>query len=506
MTRRDAIHSILAGAGATAAAAAIPLGAGQPAPTAAGRAPAILRGARRRAGDKPNLLFLWTDQQRADTLAVNGERAGLMPALNRLAAGSVSFSRCYDTQPVCTPARCSVMTGLWPHTTGLTANNIALPESARTLPELLADPAYRTAYMGKWHLGDEVFAQHGFESWVSIEDIYHAHYSSGRDREARSSYHRFLSSLGYQPAGRDGRFPRTITGELPVEHTKPMFLAAEASNYLLEHRHEPWMLHVNFLEPHPPFTGPYDELHGNEEAPLPANHSGRPIEREPEAYRRKREKFQRDGFEGHDLKTPDGWQRIARHYAGLCTLVDQAVARILSALEISGQAENTLIVFTSDHGEMLGSHSLLTKGFHYEEAVRVPMLLHAPFLRQKPQRIEQPVSQIDLVPTLLDLMGRKPLATLPGQSWRPLLEGGRLQQEHVFVEWGEPRSRVVISPEGWKLALFEDDNCLLFDRSRDPGEERNLYYRSESAPVIRRLRAKLENWQRTVGDRPVSVV
>ncbi|MGH7955949.1 MAG: sulfatase-like hydrolase/transferase, partial [Opitutaceae bacterium] len=465
--------------------------------------PAIVRGARRRGGDKPNLLFLWTDEQRADTFAVNGNRTYRMPALNALAAESVSFSRCYDTQPVCTPARSSVMTGLWPHTTGLTTNNISLPAATPTLPELLADSAYRTAYMGKWHLGDEVFAQHGFETWVSIEDIYSANFASGRGQEARSSYHHFLTSLGYKPSGHDGRFPRSFASRLPVEHTKPMFLAAEASKYLMAHRNEPWMLYVNFLEPHPPFSGPYDDLHRDAEAPPSANYPGQPIEREPEAYRQKREKFQRDGFEGHDLKSAAGWQHIARNYAGLCAQVDQALARILYALEISGQAENTITVFTSDHGEMLGAHSLLTKGVHYEESVRVPMLLRAPFRKQKPQRIEQPVSHIDLVPTLLDLMGRKPIGSLPGQSWMPLVAGGAVREDHVYIEWDSPYSRVVVSPDGWKLALFENDNCLLFDRSKDPLEEHNLYYRRESAPVIRRLRAKLERWQQTVGDRTV---
>ncbi len=142
MTRREAVRSLVVGCAA----------------------PAVLRGMRRRPGDKPNLLFLWTDEQRADTLAVNGNTTYRVPALNGLAAESVSFSRCYDTQPVCTPARCSVMTGMWPHNARMTTNNLTLPQDARTLPELLNDPSYRTAYTGKWHLGDELFAQHGFET------------------------------------------------------------------------------------------------------------------------------------------------------------------------------------------------------------------------------------------------------------------------------------------------------------------------------------------------------
>jgi arylsulfatase A-like enzyme len=463
----------------------------------AGAAPAVLRGARRKPGDKPNLLFLWTDEQRADTLAVNGNTTYRVPALNRLASRSISFTRCYDTQPVCTPARCSVMTGLYPHTTGLTVNNIPLPPDVKTVPELLADSSYRTAYMGKWHLGDELFAQHGFEKWVSIEDSYNQHFTAGRDKEKRSDYHHFLLSRGYKPE-QGNRFSRKFAVSRPPEHTKPAFLAAEASKFILENRAEPWMLYVNFLEPHMPFTGPYNDLHSEAEAPLPRNYPGTPVEREPEAYRRSRERFLKEGFDGHDLKTRAGWQRINRNYAGLCTLVDQAAGRILWALEASGQAENTIIVFTSDHGDMMGSHTLLTKGVLYEEAMRIPLLLRVPFRNQKPQRIDHPVSQIDLAPTLLDLMGAKPGQGLPGQSLVPLLNGGALREDHVFIQWPKPASRAVVSPDGWKLAAFDSDNSLLFHLAADPLEMRNLYHRSEAAAALRKLQTKLESWRKRV--------
>jgi len=125
-----------------------------------------------RSARKPNLLFLWTDEQRADTMAVYGNSKIHAPNLNKLASESVVFEHAYITQPVCTPSRSTVMTGLWPHTNGCTENNISLPANIPCFPEILNDPDYRTGYFGKWHLGDEVFAQHGFEEWISIEDIY----------------------------------------------------------------------------------------------------------------------------------------------------------------------------------------------------------------------------------------------------------------------------------------------------------------------------------------------
>ncbi len=473
------------------------------APLAGG--PAILRGASRKPGDKPNLLFLWTDEQRADTLAAYGNHRFRVPTLNQLAAESVVFRRCYDTQPVCTPARSTVLTGLWPHQNGCVQNNIPLRAETKTLPELLNDDAYRTGYIGKWHLGDEIFPQHGFEERVSTEDTYSRYFSPARDKNARSSYHQFLLELGYKPNDtKNNKFSRSFAVRLPVEHCKPAFMAREATRFLLQHRREPWLLHVNFLEPHMPFYGPYNDLHTAEEAPLPANYPGTPIEKEPEYYQQKRRGYLTKGFGGESLKTRAGWQRICRNYAGLCSQVDQAVSRILWALETSGQAENTIIVFTSDHGDQMGSHQLLAKGVMYEEAVRIPFLLRVPFRRQAHFTVDRPVSHISVVPTLLELMGKPVPDNLPGESLVPVLEGRQPRQQDIFSEWDSrgkgPNGRAIFTADGWKMALYDTDTCLLFNRREDPLELHNLYYRSQYRDVVRRLRAKIEAWQKQVGD------
>lgn len=466
--------------------------------------PAILHAART-AGDKPNLLFLWTDEQRADTLAAYGNKRFRVPVLNRLAAESVVFGRCYVTQPVCTPSRASVMTGLWPHQTGCVRNNIALKREIRTLPELVSDAAYRSGYIGKWHLGDEVFAQRGFATWVSMEDGYQEYYSPGRDHNTRSSYHHFLVERGYKPSDRSGAFSRDFAVRLPVEHCKPAFLASEATRFILGNKHEPWMLYVNFLEPHMPFHGPYNDLHSDQEAPVPPNYPGDTVAREPVRYGRSRRRLLEKGFDGHDLRSRPGWQRLNRNYAGLCAQVDQAVGRILWALEASGQAENTIIVFTSDHGEMMGAHSLIGKGVMYEEAMRIPMLLRVPFRRQKPAFLDRAFSHIDLAPTLLELLGKKDSATLPGRSWVPLLAGAAHDGQPVFCQWNtegdDTSARTVITQDGWKMAIHDKDNCLLFNRRKDPLELHNLYYERESQATVAELRKSIERWMRTTDDK-----
>jgi arylsulfatase len=457
--------------------------------------PAVLR-AQRRGGDKPNLLFLWTDEQRADTMAAYGNTRFHVPTMNKLAAQSVVFDRPYVVQPVCTPSRSCVMTGWWPHQSGCVNNNIMLKKETKTVPELLGDSAYRTGYMGKWHLGDEIFPQHGFEEWKAMEDgTYRKWNSLGRDPNARSAYHHFLLRMGYKPDG-NGDFARSFATKLPVEHSKPSFLANEASNFMLKHRAEPWMLYVNFLEPHMPFSSVLDDLHTEAETPL-LNYPGTPLGPEPAWYRRRR----------GEPPTAAQLQRTARNYAGLCSLVDQALARILWTLEVTGQLENTIICYTTDHGEMMGAHGIMAKQVMYEEAVRVPLLISAPFRGVKPHHVKYPVSHIDVVPTMLELLGHKNPG-LPGRSLVPVLAGQSRDNNDCFLEWtadvrdsGEgPNGRTVITPDGFKMVLYDSDQSLLFDRAKDPNELNNVYGKPAYAAVQRRLRKKIELWQHETKD------
>jgi arylsulfatase A-like enzyme len=501
ITRRKALQVL---AGSVAAVPSAWSAAGQAGSTAG--APAILGGARR-AGDKPNLLFLWTDEQRADTMAAYGNTRFHVPAMNRLASQSLVFDRPYVTQPVCTPSRSCIMTGWWPHQSGCVRNGIPLKAEAKTVPELVADSAYRTAYMGKWHLGDEIFAQHGFEEWKAIEDaIYRNGYSAGRDKNARSAYHHLLISMGYRP-DEVTDFSRNFATKLPVEHTKPSFLANEASNFMLKHRSEPWILYVNFLEPHMPFASVLDDLHSEEEAPL-KNFPGTALGPEPAWYKRRRgELAGAKKVKGIGLEQRAKLQRQARNYAGLCSLVDQALNRILWTLEATGQTDNTIIVYTSDHGEMMGAHGLMAKQVMYEEALRVPLLVRAPFRQFHPRHIAFPVSHIDLVPTVLELLGKK-VPDLPGRSLVPVLNGNDRPDNDVYLEWtadrsdsGEgPNGRTVVSPDGYKLVLYDTDQSMLFDHNKDPQELNNVYGKTEYAQVQARLRKKIEGWQQQTKD------
>ncbi|MBD3373506.1 sulfatase-like hydrolase/transferase [candidate division KSB1 bacterium] len=479
---------------------------------------------------KPNLLFIWTDEQRADTMAAYGNKAIKTPNLNQLASESFVFDKAYVSQPVCTPSRSTVMTGLWPHASGLEANNIPLPQNIPCFPELVNDTEYVTAYMGKWHLGDEIFKQHGFDEWVSIEDNYIRYYSDDRDKSTRSDYHHFLVDKGYSPDNQErNTFSRSDAARKPIEHCKPKFLETTACKFLQQNKDKPFMLYINFLEPHMPFFGPLDDLHDPSEVALPDNFSD-PLEtNEPiRAHLKRASCLQKYG------ENPEQIRDLIKRYWGLVSQVDQSVGTILDTLKQLGLDDNTIIVYTSDHGDMMGSHHLVEKTLMYEESVRVPWLMRVPWMNKTQTHIPGPVSHIDLVPTLLDLMGSDAGKDLPGQSLVPLMQGGSVEEDHVFIEWNtrerrqptaedlnnpdevaipnidataeqifmakQTYTRTVVSPDGWKLCLSDTDRNQLFNLNDDPGETTNLFDSGRHDDVIRRLTQKIQDWQSRVGD------
>jgi arylsulfatase len=481
---------------------------------------------------KPNLLFIFTDEQRFDTLAVYGNARIEMPNLNRLAAESIVFDQAYVTQPVCTPSRATIMTGLYPHTTGCIENNALLPADVLCFPEMLADRDYVTGYHGKWHLGDEVFAQHGFEDWASIDDGYAKYYRPGRDPEARSTYHHFLVEHGFAPA--NGKtFSRHEAARMPEEFGKPALVAREASRFIRENKDRPFVLYVNFFEPHMPFYGPRDDQYDPYALPLPASFHAPPDETQPLKARLFERAHAARGNHGVPLASEDDWRRLIAHYWGLCSLVDTHTGTILDTLEECGLRDNTIVVYTSDHGDMMGNHHLLAKCVMFQEASRVPLLLRLPGQRAQ-RRVWGPVSQVDLVPTLLDLMGQPIPGHLQGQSLKPALETGRnvTLQEDVFIEWNGGNNgfgdalgqvsiteamtematreeivrattdpvRTVITPDGWKLNRSPLGEHELYNLHEDPLELRNLAASPDQQARIAELTGRIRRWQARTGD------
>ena len=465
----------------------------------------------------PNILLVWTDQQRNDTLPCHGNDCVQAPNLKRLGETSFVFRHALCTQPVCTPSRASILTGLLPHTHGCVSNNIPLRPDAPILAEMLPE-AYECAYYGKWHLGDELNAQRGFSDWRSIEDgIYRSYYSDPEDLKRRSDYHHFLIREGFPPDTIDPEgcalFSRPYAAAMGEPYTKASFLAGEAEEYLLSRRDgdRPFFLSVNFLEPHPPIFGPLNGIHDPAEVPTGPAFGVGPTEGSKHA-RRVWNEIRTDGFKNHPLDTESDWRRFKANYLGLVTLVDRALGRIRAALEASGEADNTIIVFTSDHGEMLGDHGLTQKGVFYEEAVRIPLIIHVPWLSNEQIMLEGPVSQVDLVPTLLELAGAPIPDHLQGVSRAGVLHDHAeaapsepWESGNVVVSWNKPtlpeeEGRSLVTIDRWKLNLYHDDRPELFDLRNDPAELVNLADQDSRRSRVDRMREEILAWQERFDD------
>ncbi|MEE9462978.1 MAG: sulfatase-like hydrolase/transferase, partial [Bacteroidales bacterium] len=222
----------------------------------------------------------------------------------------------------------------------------------------------------------------------------------------------------------------------------------------------------------------------------------------------------------------DEIRELTGKYWGLISQVDRSVGAILDRLDELVLAENTIVVYTSDHGEMMGAHRLVRKEVNFEEAVRVPWLMSVPWLSEGQVVKEDPVSHIDLVPTLLELMGTDIPGELPGKSLKSYMLGTNLEEEMVFIEWaprGKGRyeklkynrssydvaalesaffnsSRCIVSPDGYKLTLSNGDKSFLFDLNKDPGETENVIGKKEYRDVVQRLYREILDWQARTAD------
>ena len=473
--------------------------------------------------DKPNILFIFTDQQRADTMACYGNTMIETPNLNTLADQSFVFDNAYVSSPICTPSRSTIMTGLWPHTNGCTSNNILLDPSVPTIADMLSDE-YLTGYYGKWHLGNEVIRQHGFDRWVSIEDQYREYHTDSEYHTVFSDYHQFLIDQGYESDKvSEGAmvFSRPFAAALPEEHTKSRFLADRASEFIHENRDRPFALYVNIFEPHPPYDSPFNDLYH------PSSIPDSPVFlKDPPANASRMHSLRRDesqsgaGFE----PGPDGpltesfWREIRARYWGAVTLVDLAVGRILQALDEAGIANRTIVVYTSEHGDQLGDHNIIQKAVFYEQSIKVPMLVRAPWLANSSSRINGRYSHIDTVPTLLDLAGADVPDALQGISRARVLAGDEsLAENDAIIDWtgrnaaanefdAELNSvlntphRTLVSEDGWKLTLTTAGQCELYDLNADPWEHVNLFDSPGQASRIGAMAKRIRQWQVQAGD------
>ena len=321
-------------------------------------------------------------------------------------------------------------------------------------------------------------------------------------------------------------FSRPYAAQMPERDTKASYLGRAVERFIRESAEDdrPFMLYVNFFEPHPPFIGPLDDLHPRDKLNTRPAFLQAPAPNTSVLHRMMADFYRNATEEGVDLSKEEGWREIRARYFGLVTLVDRAVGGIMQALEESGQADDTIIAYTSEHGDMMGDHVMLHKTMMYEEAMRVPFLMRVPWLSDEQRRVEGRIGLVDAVPTLLDLLGQEIPREIQGESRVPVLEGKcDLSENDVIVQWngsdGRPTApfkttipdrvirrvssmprRAIISHEGMKLHLSPGDQCELYDLNNDPHELRNLYNDEAYRHTIRDLASRIRLWQEKYKD------
>ena len=404
---------------------------------------------------RPNVLLLMADQLRWDAVGAYrrssrgpGDTIVQTPHLDRLAEEGVRFERAYATNPFCMPARASVLTGRWPHAHGVWDNRVNLPPETPTLATILAAHGYRTGIVGKGHLDTHL----GWDDPQRAETWHGPYYGFAEAQEivghnsAAGHYGAWLRREHPEAVPllrRDHALEPPIGGAwksaLPVELHSSTWVADRSIEFI--HRAaargsgggeagstKPFFLWASFPDPHPPFCPPrpYCDLYDPADMPEPVRRRGELADK-PAFFRNEADAWE-SGWRPYgpipgadENRNPDHDRVRKAYYYGMTALVDHSIGRILAALDETGQRANTIVVYVSDHGEMLGDHWLDNKGpWHYDGSARVPLLLRYPAACPAGRVVSDLVSQADIAPTICDLAGGPSgERAIPYTSWPP---------------------------------------------------------------------------------------
>ena len=427
---------------------------------------------------KPNILWICTDQQRYDTIASLGNEHIRTPNIDRLVASGLAFTHAHCQSPICTPSRASFLTGMYPSSVhGCCNGNDYWADSFPLVTRLLADSGYDCGLAGKLHLAG---------AYGRIEprgdDGYRVFKWSHDHRDQWPEGHAYRDWLAEN--GHDLGEMNKSAEDIPPELHQTTWCANEAIAFMNEERDGPWLMSVNIFDPHSPFDPPHEYGDGYDPAAMPA-----PLFRESDIENQRRLEdvdFQNTG------KTPEemgAYEKKAAYY-GMIELIDHNVGRMLAALDESGQRDNTLVIFMSDHGEMLGDHGLILKGCRfYEGLVRVPLILSGPGIPEG-ARSDALVELTDIVPTLLEFAKVEIPERVQGRSLSGLLTNPdadhrdfvRCEYYRALNPTGPGRSQItgtfgtMYRDRRYKLCVYHGHEFgELYDMEEDPDEFRNLW-------------------------------
>ncbi len=464
-----------------------------------------------KSNQSPNILWICTDQQRWDTLGCYGNKAVKTPNLDRLAARGVLFESAYCQSPVCTPSRASFLTGRYPRTTGCRQNGQSIAAQETLITRLLADNGYACGLSGKLHIS----ACHPSAAPVMerrIDDGYtEFHWSHHPDPDwPANEYTQWLRQHNLSYKKQPHPESTYVDRGMPAEHHHTRWCARKAADFVEAYAgfHRPWLFSVNFFDPHHPFDPPPEYLeryvHKLDDIPLPTYTRGELESKSP--FQLKDHQGAYGGAAGlpFDQMTDKDHRLVRAAYWAMCDFIDDQVGVILDALDRTGQTENTIVIFMSDHGEMLGDHGIYLKGpYFYEPAIHVPLIVSWPGGIGGGRRIQSLIELVDLAPTLLDAAHLPPSPAIQGKSMWPMLTDSRYEAAHhddVYCEYYNAMPWHT-NPKAYGTMLRTNRHKIvvthgfaggeLYDLAQDPDEVRNLWDAPEHSVVQAQLLKRL---------------
>ena len=459
---------------------------------------------------RPNVLFLMTDEQHYRSLSITGSPYVQTPNMDRIAREGVLFQNATCVTPYCSPSRASIVTGLYPHTHGILLNvspkrsgqSPLKPDAFPNTENILHDRGYATGHRGKWHLGDK--GRFGcYESWA---------YAARTGREYRAFLEKHLPAAKFADDKDPGRYLGRPVRKIPVVRKgwrtfndlpgnrlgyiatigrsviPPQLLPeTQITNQVIElmqrHAGGSFMITASWSPPHDlwvipePYYSMVDrrkiKLHGTRDLP--------PWDRRGPSKRL------------GDIMGTDGIREYAAIYHGMVKYIDDQVGRVLKKLDDLGLTDNTMVIFTTDHGDMAGAHGCIGKSIasFFDDLVRIPLVMRLPGRIRPGTVVKQPVSQIDYMPTILDYLALPVPKGIHGRSMRPLIDGRNVQwRGHAFCQRAM-RSRM-LRTRRYKYACNANRRMLaLYDLQKDPHEDRNLADDKAHAKTVRHMHSRL---------------
>jgi N-acetylglucosamine-6-sulfatase len=421
------------------------------------------------SAERPNIVFILTDDQRFDAMECAGHPWLKTPNMDRLAGEGVLFKNAFVTTSLCSPSRGSFLTGCYAHTHEVFRNNGVDPAPAvPTFPQLLQKAGYETAFIGKWHMARKNSPRQGFDHWVSFT-------GQGRyDKNKLNVDGQIVQSEAY------------VTDEL----------TDYAVRFLKKRHEQPFMLYLSHKAVHGPFSpaGRHENLYSDVE--IESRHNPK---------------------DNLDTKPPWGrkmdpnWKSQILAYYRCLAAVDEGLGRVLQTLEQIKALDNTVVIFAGDNGYFHGEHGgMWDKRAAYEPAIRIPLLMRYPRLAGPAAKCDEMVLNIDLAPTLLDLAGVPVPDRMQGQSWLGVLKGRQGRKSFLYEYFQEADRKykrptiLAVRTKQWKYVTYPLDDsltCELYDMLNDPEELNNLIGNSKYDDVIERMKKELEQLKRQTGFR-----